>query len=754
MCGFAGFLSFGPSARDLDAAERRRILSAMGSAIAHRGPDDEQFYDDGVLSLVFRRLSIVDLSGGQQPIFNETGERFIVVNGEIYNHQSLRNQVKDRHVFRTASDSEVPLHLFEEHGADALQRVHGMFALAIWNRTDKSLFLARDRLGIKPLYVCRLAGGLLFGSEINALLVHPECPRDLDWAALGDPGAQRQSPVATYVHGIEHLAGGHFLVAKDGRVETHCYWRIDEHLGSARCGDDAAAYRREYRELLQTVTIEHLLSDVPVGLHLSGGIDSSLLAAIVATERKDLACFSVIERTSVRAGDADCARKVTDRFGLPWYPVLFDYRRMLDEMAFDLARLEQAVYMMGAPRFGAEWVLKEELHRFARTTNPRLKVVLLGQGADEFAGGYSNRLGRPNASWSDYLRDEIAPGLRKHRARNAQVPERLRGLAIGTRPYGAELGPFHMEMAQLVHQLQHYNLWHEDRSSAFQSLEARVPFLDHRVVELLASVPVSLHETLFWDKQIVRAALQHFMPEYDITHRKIPFIATDDTRSIDIMLNQMLLRTMPAFLDKYPALPCFPFDADALRTRLDRVRKRSSGFHDDCVLLIECMVVAIFDQQCRRPPLDDFRVQRERRAGPPRVALENWERVKGELGREPEAPAVDWGLNDCVAFTEGGVVLQSLGNDDRVEYVLAEREDIGASITMPRKHPWLAKFLRNLGNGSTSGFSVNDWLDEFDIDLHEFREVLDVLYQCGFVHKAAPSGAASGQAGSVPAPVA
>jgi asparagine synthase (glutamine-hydrolysing) len=298
-------------------------------------------------------------------------------------------------------------------------------------------------------------------------------------------------------------------------------------------------------------------------------------------------------------------------------------------------------------------------------------------------------------------------------------------------------------MSHLVNQLQHYNLWHEDRSSAFQSLEARVPFLDHRLVELLASVPASLHETLFWDKQIVRGTLQHFMPEYDITHPKIPFFYTDDTRSIDIMVNQMLLRTMPAFLEKYPSLPGFPFDASALHARLQRVATRSAGFQQDCALLIECMVVAIFNDQCRHPPLDDFRAQRERSAGPPAVAPESWSRIEKEFARDPVAPSIDWQLHDRVSLTADATVAQFLGNDERVEYLLTERSNVSATVTIPRKHPWLANFLRNLDNGAACQFSVSDWLDEFDIDLHEFREAMNVLYQCGFIYKAAQPKAAA-----------
>ena len=167
MCGFAGFVAFG--ATRLDPVARAAILARMGNAIAHRGPNDEQIYDDGTLSLVFRRLSIIDLSGGQQPIPNARGNLLTVVNGEIYNHLALRRSFDADHLFATHSDSEVPMHLYEREGISALTKLDGMFALLIWDREARQLVLARDRMGIKPLYVVRLPDGLLFGSELKAL---------------------------------------------------------------------------------------------------------------------------------------------------------------------------------------------------------------------------------------------------------------------------------------------------------------------------------------------------------------------------------------------------------------------------------------------------------------------------------------------------------------------------------------------------------------------------------------------------------
>src|SRR5581483_7964767 len=278
----------------------------------------------------------------------------------------LRRTLAPRQQYATHSDSETPLHLYEERGPAALDALRGMFALAIWDRRERRLFLARDRFGIKPLYVCRLPHGLLFGSELKALLVHPECPRDLDWSALAELGPQQIAGIPTYVRGVEHLPAGHCLIAGDGRVETRCWWRVDEHLASAPFGDDAARYRDEFARLIEEATLEHLLGEVPIGLHLSGGLDSSLMAAIVASERRDLHCFSAVEYATWRSGDVAAAQHVTETLGLPWRPVLFDRSNLLDEMDFGLERLEQSVHMMDSPRFDLEWIFKEELHRYAR----------------------------------------------------------------------------------------------------------------------------------------------------------------------------------------------------------------------------------------------------------------------------------------------------------------------------------------------------------------------------------------------------
>ncbi|HET6564166.1 MAG TPA: asparagine synthase-related protein, partial [Xanthomonadales bacterium] len=266
------------------AAERRSALAAMGAQLSRRGPDDEQFYDDGLISLVFRRLSIIDLAGGQQPIWNEDHSILSVVNGEIFNHQELRARLAGRHQFASRSDSEVVVHLFEEGEDELLQQLNGMYALLVWDTHQRRFLLARDRLGIKPLFYAETPGGLLFGSELKALLAHPDCPREIRWADF-EPGRGFDDPPCTFLRDVHQLPGGcAMVVAGTGRPLQKTYWAVQDFFPTAgnNASQDPANWSQRYGELLQDSVSRQLMSDVPLGLFLSGGIDSSLLAAMAA----------------------------------------------------------------------------------------------------------------------------------------------------------------------------------------------------------------------------------------------------------------------------------------------------------------------------------------------------------------------------------------------------------------------------------------------------------------------------------------
>ncbi|MEK7287626.1 MAG: asparagine synthase (glutamine-hydrolyzing), partial [Elusimicrobiota bacterium] len=278
MCGFAGLL-------DLSGHRppQREVLKKMTFTLVHRGPDNEGYYLDQHAGLGFRRLAIIDLAGGNQPMANdsEDGRYVIVFNGEIYNFSELRRDLESRHRFSTKSDTEVLLHLFEEKKEKCLQELVGMFALAIWDKKDRRLFLARDRLGKKPLYYTQTNGRFLFASEIKALLEHPDIHPEIDPRALDLYLAFQAVPSPLTIYkGIKRLPPANFLwIDQKGVGEPQSYWRLDFTRKFNGSPQDAQA---RILELLKTATAQRMISDVPLGAFLSGGIDSGLVVAMMA----------------------------------------------------------------------------------------------------------------------------------------------------------------------------------------------------------------------------------------------------------------------------------------------------------------------------------------------------------------------------------------------------------------------------------------------------------------------------------------
>ena len=271
-----------------------RIVKAMADSIRHRGPDDEGLYDGGQAVLGHRRLSIIDLAGGHQPMANEDGTVWIVFNGEIYNFQELRGELVARgHRFRTHSDTEVIVHLYEEYGADCVTRLRGMFAFAIWDERSRTLLLARDRVGIKPLYYTVLDGQLLFASEIKALLRHPGVERRVNAPAIDSFLLHLYGPgEETALAGIYRLLPGHHLVAKDGRMSVTRYWDLRFPDQPMQGTEDEIA--RDLVALLKDTVREHMISDVPVGVLLSGGVDSTAMLGFAVEEtRQAVKTFTV-----------------------------------------------------------------------------------------------------------------------------------------------------------------------------------------------------------------------------------------------------------------------------------------------------------------------------------------------------------------------------------------------------------------------------------------------------------------------------
>lgn len=380
MCGIAGIVS----QRD------RSAIRPMTRVLGHRGPDGEGYFEDSDVSLGHRRLSIIDLEGGRQPIANEDETIQLVCNGEIYNSPELRVELESKgHVFRTKTDVEVILHLYEEFGPDCVKHLRGMFAFAVWDSNERLLLLGRDHTGQKPLFFCHRNGELLFASEIKSILASGRVDREPDLDALWHYVSLRYLPDDyTLFRNIQKLNAANVLVWKDGKVKTSCYWRPE--FTDKRQGREAD-FEAELDDLLEETTRMHTLSDVRVGAFLSGGIDSSTVASIMASQSSvPIPCFSVgvedqgfDELPYARAVAREHGMEAHERIARP------DLVRMIPSM----------VYHMEEPAdpfaFGVYLV--------SALAHEHVKVVLSGDGGDENFGGYDRYAGHRMAETYSFL---------------------------------------------------------------------------------------------------------------------------------------------------------------------------------------------------------------------------------------------------------------------------------------------------------------------------------------------------------------
>jgi asparagine synthase (glutamine-hydrolysing) len=519
MCGITGIFNF-DARQPADAA----LLEAMNAAITHRGPDEDGFYVKGPLGMANRRLSIVGLADGRQPIANEDQTVWTVFNGEIYNYPDLRRELEARgHTFRTHTDTEVLVHLYEDDGPDFVRRLNGMFAIALWDDRRRRLLLYRDRLGEKPLYWTVRDGRLAFASEIKAILRDPRVSRALSPEALYDYLTFQYNPRRqTIFRDVVRLRPGHMLqVSADGVVER-TYWEVPAGEGPRR---SEAEYLEALQELLRDSVRRRLMSDVPLGAFLSGGIDSSLVVALMAgLIDRPVQTFSVGFRVPGAYDESAWAARVARHFGTDHHALVVESMDVADLLPRTVHALDEPIADYAAiPTF--------LLSRFARQ---HVKVVLTGEGADELFAGYDHyrlpsvlgRYGRlprgvrrllalggalapraiakaleagaldPVAGYTlvksvfrrAALEELLAPDLRAelNGARERADLDALFARAAALDPLNRYL------LADLSTWLPEDLLMKVDKMSMSVSLEARVPYLDHRIVELVAGMPSDL----------------------------------------------------------------------------------------------------------------------------------------------------------------------------------------------------------------------------------------------------------------------
>jgi asparagine synthase (glutamine-hydrolysing) len=543
MCGIAG----------ATGSNQDGLVSRMAAALVHRGPDGEGQYSDDHISLGFRRLSIVDVEGGHQPIASNSGELILICNGEIYNSPTLRKQIqRDGYRFKTNSDVEIILPLYEKFGVDCVLQLEGMFAFALWDKRRRHLMLARDHMGQKPLYYYHDGAKLFFASEVQALLASGLVKRELDIDALWHYVSLRFMPDHhSLIRGIKKLPAATYLTFRDGQIETNRYWDLDFRNKMSASAADATDF---LDERLRQTTRSHLLSDVPVGGFISGGIDSTTIACMASRESAaPFPVFSIgVEESSF--DEVPFARKVAEANNLP-----FISRRARPDLA---ALLPVMVHHLAEPAdpYGVGVFLVSKL------AAEHVKVVLCGDGGDESFGGYDRYLGQRLVEIYSWLPKtfrrallsrlfELVPETFRYKS----LAQRLRWLHemsefSGGERYSRALGFLRftpetklelftdnavqqltdsdstervlrffdapnvddvidrMLHTDLMTRVPDHNLVMSDRMSMAASLEVRSPFVDPRLVEFAASLPVDLKIKSRTLKYLLRRVAARYVP--------------------------------------------------------------------------------------------------------------------------------------------------------------------------------------------------------------------------------------------------
>jgi asparagine synthase (glutamine-hydrolysing) len=556
MCGICGAFNFNPN-HSVEPA----LLERMNDEIAHRGPDDAGTYLSRNVAIGMRRLSIVDVAHGHQPISNEDGTVWIVFNGEIYNHAELAKDLKARgHSYVTRSDTETIVHLYEEYGPDCVKHLRGMFAFLIWDSRNHRLFGARDRLGIKPFYYSETSSGFLFGSEIKSLFASGQVKPILNRAALPEYLAFGYlSGDQTLYEGVRKLMPGHRFQLQDGKLKIDQYWDLP--VVDASSAKPEEFYIETYRAMLEEAVVSHLMSDVPLGIFLSGGIDSSAVAALAVKHRQEPIDTFSVGYAEEQYSELGAARRVSEHIGSQHHEVRVSRQEFFDA-------LPQLIWQEDEP---IVWPSSISLYFVARLAQEKVKVVLTGEGSDETLAGYTRYAWTLKNAGYDGVYRKIAPAGVRKAVRNSIANSHLLGATLRRKLQhtflardGADWSSFYFDnfysgfsgdlqsqllasevLAQangaydnvldiwegsrgdMLHRLLYTDtktylvelLMKQDQMSMAASLESRVPFLDHPLVEFTASIPARYNLKGLSGKHVLKAAVGDLLP-HDIIYRK------------------------------------------------------------------------------------------------------------------------------------------------------------------------------------------------------------------------------------------
>lgn len=538
MCGFCGFTGH--------IEDQKSLIETMVEKIVHRGPDEGGIYTDRGIAMGFRRLSIIDLDEGSQPMYNETGDIVITFNGEIYNFQELREElIKKGHIFKNHSDTEVLIHAYEEYGTDMLDMLRGMFAFAIWDSKKQELFIARDYFGIKPMYYTIIDGDIIYGSEIKSIICHPKYKKELNLDALESYLSFNYSVLEeTFFKGIYKLWPAHYMIFKNGKADIHRYWE-----------PSFKPVKRSFEqstELIDKVMLDsikaHMISDVEVGSFLSSGVDSSYVAACFKGDKTFTVGFDYDNYSEI-----EYAKELSEEIGISNYGKLISTEEYWEA-------LPKVQYYMDEPLADASAVA---LYFLSQSASQQVKVCLSGEGADEVFGGYPIYQQPVHLAKYNWIPNFMKKGMGKISAkiprgvkgRNLMysishpveerfigninmfsVEEREKLLKHPTRHFTIKdlTGPFYdkVKNADDVTKMQYLDmhLWLSgdillkgDKMSMANSLEVRVPFMDKKVFELASTLPLEHRVTKHTTKRAMRAAALKHMPKKSAKRKKLGF---------------------------------------------------------------------------------------------------------------------------------------------------------------------------------------------------------------------------------------
>lgn len=633
MCGISGFVGF----RD------DGLLEKMAATIYHRGPDESGYHKSNDISVGFRRLSIIDLTTGSQPLYNEDGSIFVVCNGEIYNFADIREDlIAKGHHFKSRSDTEVIVHAYEEYGIDCIKKFNGMFAIVIWDGKVKTLFLVRDRLGKKPIYYMQSGEKFLFASEVKSLLLLEDYTPQINYQSIDDFLTLRYVPGNEIMFkNIYIIPPAHILKYKNGRFSLHEYWKVAMHEGIP--GYSEKDYEEHFADLLTNSVKKRMISDVPIGVYLSGGVDSSVVAAYMQRyNNTPVKTFS--HGFDQQTDELRYARMVSKYLNTEHHEVFIKND--------DLSLLPKIIYHMEMPIGNSDIV---GFYLLAQMAKRHVKVILAGEGSDELFGSYVHQktlyMGAHLKKYIPYMllnfisriiktvplsvlnRFFAYPGYSLDNESKNKIADYFSAIGISEEYFSLNslfnesqkrelyTGEFRnllsnslsqketiskmlsdKETANILNRLilmkykywlPTYHLLKEDKISMAHSIEQRFPFLDYELVEFMAKVPVNMKMRHSVTKYILRKASKHLLPEEIINRPKGPILVPIN-KCFDNRFNELIMEMLSESQVKRRGL----FNYSYINS-LIRMRKKNPFLYDRqlfALLVIEVWMQVFIDK--------------------------------------------------------------------------------------------------------------------------------------------------------------